>query len=177
MSLYAVIFYLLALLILAATGLAVTRKNPVHAVVSLIFSFFGSAMLFFLLGAPFLAALEIIIYAGAIMILFLFVIMMLRVEVAEGTGFSLVRWMPSIVLGLLFLALSGLMVLKEPGSAALIKPAIASPREFGHFVFERYWLAVEIISLLLLLGLLAAILLGKGRGGTSTPKKKGGDET
>jgi len=174
MSLYAVIFYLLAALILVATALAVTRKNPVHAVVSLIFSFFGSAMLFFLLGAPFLAALEVIIYAGAIMILFLFVIMMLRVDVAERTGFSPVRWMPSIAIGLLFLALSGLSVFRESGSAALITPAMASPREFGRFVFENYWLAVEIISLLLLLGLLAAVLLRKGR--ESKEKLPGGGE-
>jgi NADH-quinone oxidoreductase subunit J len=163
MNLRALVFYLLAALILAATGLAVTRKNPVHAVVFLIFSFLGTAMLFFLLGAPFLAALQIIIYAGAIMILFLFVIMMLNVDEAERTGFALFRWMPSIVLGLLFLALSALAVLRESGSAALLKPVVATPRGFGRFVFENYWLAVEIISFLLLRGLLAAVLVGRGK--------------
>jgi NADH-quinone oxidoreductase subunit J len=163
-SLQAVVFYLLAALILVATGLAVTRRNVVHAVVLLIFSFLGSAMLFFLLGAPFLAALEVIIYAGAIMILFLFVIMMLRVDVAEHTGFSLGPWMPSIFIGLLFLALSALTVFGQSGSAALLESAMVTPREFGRFVFEQYWLAVEIISVLLLLGLLAAVQLGKGKG-------------
>ncbi len=165
MSLYTVVFYLLAALILAATGLAVTRKNPVHAVVFLIFSFLGSAMLFFLLGAPFLAALEVIIYAGAIMILFLFVIMMLRVDRAEKTGFSLHHWMPSVVLGILFMGLSSLAVLGEPGSAVMLKPAMASPGRFGHFVFEHYWLAVEVISILLLTGLLAAVLVGRSKAG------------
>ena len=164
MSLQAVVFYLLAVLILVATGLAVTRRNVVHAVVFLIFSFLGSAMLFFLLGAPFLAALEIIIYAGAIMILFLFVLMMLRVDEAEQAEFSWRRWMPSIVVGLLFLALSALTVFRESGSAALLKTAVVTPREFGRFVFEEYWLAVEIVSVLLLLGLLAAVQLGRGRG-------------
>ena len=72
----------MAAVIVAATGLAITRRHPVHAVVYLILSFLGSAMLFYLLGAPFLAALEVIIYAGAIMVLFLFVIMMLKAEVA-----------------------------------------------------------------------------------------------
>jgi len=163
MSLYAVVFYLLATVILFATCLAVTRKNPVHAVVFLIFSFLGSAMLFFLLGAPFLAALEVIIYAGAIMILFLFVIMMLRVDMADQTRFSLSRWMPSIVIGLLFLSLSALAVFREPGSAAALKPAMVTPRVFGRFVFEHYWLGVEIISVVLLVGLLAAVLVGKGK--------------
>jgi NADH-quinone oxidoreductase subunit J len=162
-SLYAVIFYLLAALILAATGLAITRKNPVHAVVFLVFSFLGSAMLFFLLGAPFLAALEVIIYAGAIMILFLFVIMMLRVDVADRIGLSVGRWVPAIVFGGLFLALSALTVFRNSGSAAMLKAAMATPRGFGRYIFERYWLAVEIISVLLLLGLLAAVLVGRGR--------------
>ena len=84
MSLFAVIFYILAAVILAATAMAVTRRDPVHAVVYLVGSFFGSAMLFFLLGAPFLAALEVIIYAGAIMILFLFIIMKRIGYVAVG---------------------------------------------------------------------------------------------
>ena len=61
MTLYGICFYLIAALILVATGLAVSRRNPVHAVVYLILSFLGSAMLFYLFGAPFLAALEVII--------------------------------------------------------------------------------------------------------------------
>ena len=80
MTLYALLFYVLAVLLVASTAMAVTRQNMVHAVLYLVMSFFGSAMLFYLLGAPFLAALEIIIYAGAIMVLFLFIIMMIRVE-------------------------------------------------------------------------------------------------
>jgi NADH-quinone oxidoreductase subunit J len=83
MTLYSITFYILAGLILVSTGLAITRRNLVHAVVYLIISFFGSALLFYLLGAPLLAALEVIIYAGAIMVLFLFIIMMLNVEKLE----------------------------------------------------------------------------------------------
>ena len=86
MTVYALIFYVVAGFILVATGLAITRRHPVHAVVYLILSFLGSALLFYLLGAPFLAALEIIIYAGAIMVLFLFVIMMLKEERPRKPG-------------------------------------------------------------------------------------------
>ncbi|MGA8280705.1 MAG: NADH-quinone oxidoreductase subunit J, partial [Desulfobacterales bacterium] len=76
MRLYTILFYLLAVVIVVATVLAITRRNMVHAVIYLVVSFFGSALLFYLFGAPLLAALEVIIYAGAIMVLFLFIIMM-----------------------------------------------------------------------------------------------------
>jgi NADH-quinone oxidoreductase subunit J len=164
MTVYAVIFYPVAALIVAATGLAITRRNPVHAVVYLVISFLGSAILFYHLGAPFLAALEIIIYAGAIMVLFLFVIMMLRVQKSEKRGFPLRQWGPAMLLGFIFLVLAGLTLSKDPDSRIALHAAMATPKEFGRFVFNRYWLSIEIISLLLLLGLLAAIQLGRGRG-------------
>ncbi len=167
MTLYAIIFYAVAGLILVATVFAITRRNPVHAVVYLVISFFGSAMLFYLLGAPFLAALEVIIYAGAIMVLFLFVVMILRVESVRVAGFSLRAWMPAVLLGFIFLVLSTLLLVEEPGSRTTLQSAMALPREFGRFLFQRYWLAVEIASLLLLIALVAAIQLGrrKGEGG------------
>jgi NADH-quinone oxidoreductase subunit J len=164
MILYAVIFYMVAALILASTGMAITRKNPVHAVVYLVISFLGSALLFYILGAPFLAALEVIIYAGAIMVLFLFVVMMLKVEAVERRGFTMTDWMPALVLGLLFVVVSALAVFQDPGSHALLQIAIAMPATFGRFIFEHYWLAVEIISILLLVGLVAAVQLGRGKG-------------
>lgn len=165
MTLYAIIFYAVAVLMLVATALAITRRNPVHAIVYLIISFFGSAMLFYLLGAPFLAALEVIIYAGAIMVLFLFVVMMLRLESVRVSRFSLREWMPAVLLGLLLLVLSVLLLFKEPGSRAALQSAMALPREFGRFLFQRYWLAVEIVSLLLLIALVGAIQLGRRKEG------------
>ena len=164
MTLYAIIFYMVAALILVATGLAITRRNPVHAIVYLIISFFGSAMLFYLLGAPFLAALEVIIYAGAIMVLFLFVVMMLRLESLRVTGFSPREWMPAVLLGCIFLALATLLLVGDPSSSITLQSAMAMPREFGRFLFQRYWLAVEIVSLLLLIALVAAVQLGRGKG-------------
>ena len=72
------LFYLTALIALASTGLALTRANATHALIYLIISLLSVAVLFFLIGAPFAAALEVIIYAGAIMVLFVFVVMMLN---------------------------------------------------------------------------------------------------
>jgi len=78
MTLFNLLFFAIAALIVGSTALAITRRNLVHAVIYLIFGFFGSAFLFYLFGSPFLAALMVILYARAILILFLFIIMMLR---------------------------------------------------------------------------------------------------
>lgn len=164
MTFYTICFYLLAMVIIAATVLAITRRHPVHAVVYLVLSFLGSAMLYYLLGAPFLAALEVIIYAGAIMVLFLFVIMMLKAEVVLEAQLDWRKWMPAILLSLIYMVLALLLVVADPRSRIPLQPAIASPRVLGRFVFERYWLSVEMISLVLLIGLVAAIQLGRGKG-------------
>jgi NADH-quinone oxidoreductase subunit J len=161
MTLYAAIFYVLAAVILVATGLAITRRNLVHAIVYLIISFFGSAMLYYLFGAPLLAALEIIIYAGAIMVLFLFIIMMLRVEPAALPKPSLKQWLPAGGLGLVYLAVVILVVTTDPGSQTILETGLARPRVFGLFLFQRYWLSVEIISFLLLIALIGALYLGR----------------
>ena len=164
MTLYALCFYCIAVEILVATGLAITRRHPVQAVVYLILSFLGSAMLFYLLGAPFLAALEVIIYAGAIMVLFLFVIMMLKAEVLVETGLNWRKWLPAIFLGLIYLVLILLLIFLDPRGRVPLKMAMATPQALGRFVLERYWFSVELISLLLLIGLVAVIQLGRGNG-------------
>jgi len=161
MTIYGAIFYVLAAVILVATGLAITRRNLVHAVVYLVISFFGSAMLYYLFGAPLLAALEIIIYAGAIMVLFLFIIMMLRMDPDALRRPSLLQWLPAGVLGLVYLAVTFLVVTTDPGSQTTLETDLVRPRVFGQFLFQRYWLSVEIISFLLLIALIGALYLGK----------------
>ena len=163
MTLFSLYFYVSALIVLGSTLMAITRRNPVHAVVYLILSFLGTALLFYILGAPFLAALEIIVYAGAIMILFLFVVMMLKSETRGEADLNLKQWLPACFLGFLYLVLTASIIfmgLRNPGPLPV---ASAAPRDFGHFIFNRYWPAVEIISLILLVGLLTAIQIGKGR--------------
>jgi NADH-quinone oxidoreductase subunit J len=163
MTLYSVIFYVLAALIVVSTGFAITRRNLVHAVVYLIISFFGSAMLFYLLGAPLLAALEVIIYAGAIMVLFLFIIMMLKVEAFEERFFPIGQWIPAVGMCIVFIAAGTLMILGDPDARIPLKAAMAEPAAFGHYLFRAHWLAIEIISLLLLIALVAVLYLGRNR--------------
>jgi NADH-quinone oxidoreductase subunit J len=161
-SLYAAIFYFLAVVILTATALAITRRQPIHAVLYLIVAFLGTAALFFLLGAPLLAAFVVILYAGAIMVLVLFVIMLFQRPPRE-LGL-LPQWGPATLLGMVFLAVAVAVAFKDPGSGIVLQGAAAQPKDFGHFLFDRYWLAVEIISLLLLVVLVAIIQMAKGRG-------------
>ncbi len=165
MSLYAVIFYLLAVVILTATALAVTRRQPIHAVLYLIVAFLGTAALFFLLGAPLLAAFVVILYAGAIMVLVLFVIMLFRFSPRE-LGL-LPEWGSATLLGIVFLAVAVAMVFRDPGSEIVLQGAVAQPKDFGRFLFDRYWLAIEIVSILFLVALVVIIQLGKRKGPVS----------
>jgi NADH-quinone oxidoreductase subunit J len=161
MTLYAIIFYVLAAIILITTGIAITRRNLVHAVVYLVFSFFGSAMMFYLFGAPLLAVLEVIIYAGAIMILFLFIIMMVNVEVSQERMFPIQQWLPIAVIGILYLIIGAVIVTSAPGTDVTLEIALAEPKAFGEYLFQRHWLSIEIVSLLLLVALVGALHLGQ----------------
>jgi NADH-quinone oxidoreductase subunit J len=162
MNLYGVIFYLLALVILASTAMAVTRRNLMHAIVYLVLSFFGTALLFYLLGAPFLAVLEVVIYAGAIMVLFLFIVMMLEIRTSEELcGAYLRRWLPAGVLGGLSLAVAFVLIIFKSGHPLALPLSSVSPLEFGRFLFQRYWFSVEIVSFLLFVALVGALYLGK----------------
>ena len=171
MNVYALMFYATAVLITVATVLAITRHQAVHSVLFLVISFLGGAMLFYLLGSPFLAALQVIIYAGAIMVLFLFVVMMVSADHGKEDKFPRRFWVQGLLVGFLFFAVTCAAVFSDPSGAVPLNLAMVTPKELGRFVFKQYWLSVEIISLLLLLGLLAAIHLGKERG-----RGKGGQE-
>ena len=164
MTLYGFFFYLISAVVITATAIAITRRNLVHAVVYLIVSYFGTAMLFYLFGAPLLAALEIIIYAGAIMVLFLFVVMMIKVESPEEVMFPLSQWLPAAIFGLIYLAAAVVMIIKTPGTEVSLRMLSASPKQFALYVFEYHWFSIEVISMLLLLALIGALCLGIGKG-------------
>jgi NADH-quinone oxidoreductase subunit J len=162
MTFYTAIFYVLAVITGIATFMAITRRHAVYAVVYLIISFFGTALLFYLLGAPFLAILEVIIYAGAIMVLFLFIIMMIQIRPSAQTwGATLKQWLPAILLGGIAFSLAVAMVIADPASRIHLRPAMAGPAEFGRFLFQQYWFPVEIASFLLLIALVGALYLGR----------------
>ena len=162
MTLFGAIYYLLAFILVSATILAITRRQAIHAVIYLIISFVATGMIFYLLGAPFLAALEVIIYAGAIMVLFLFIVMMLRITPSKGTQkVALIQWAPAIVLGGVSLMIAAFMVLVDSATGHPLKTLRAGPAELGRFLFREYWFPVEIASFLLLIALVGAYYLGR----------------
>ncbi|HLO24981.1 MAG TPA: NADH-quinone oxidoreductase subunit J [Geobacteraceae bacterium] len=158
----ATIFYILAVITVIATLFAITEKHAVHAIVYLVTSFFSLAVIFYLLGAPLVAVFEVIIYAGAIMVLFLFVIMMLDLghpEKAERPGMK--DWWPAVVLGAVILgAASAMFAVRSPGVPAGVPFGI---RDFALVLFRKYGIAVEIISMQLLFALVGALYLGRRR--------------
>ena len=161
MTIYAIIFYILAAIILVTTALAITRRNLVHAVVYLVFSFFGSPMMFYLFGAPLLAVLEVIIYAGAIMILFLFIIMMVKSETSEKRLFPIQQWLPIALIAVVYLVIGAVIVSSAPGSQVTLEIALAKHTAYDEYLFQRHWLVIEIVSLLLLIALVGALYLGR----------------
>ncbi len=167
MTIAGAIFYLLALVVLLATLLAVTARNLMHAVVHLVISFVATAMLFYLLGAPMLAALEVIIYAGAVMVLFVFIVIALAMPVSGGEGWRYLRqWLPAAVLSVVLLVAMAAMIAADPASSQPLHLAMVSPARFGRFVMREYWLPVEVVSFLLFVALVGALYLGRrGAGG------------
>jgi len=155
------IFYIAGAVAVISTILMLTRLNLVHALLYLIVSLLAVAVDFFALGAPFAAALEAIVYAGAIMVLFLFVVMMLNIgrHAAETER----QWLtPGIWTGPVILA-SILMIevlyLARTASAGLGTGA-TGPKEVGIALFGPYMIGVELASMLLLAGLVGAYHLG-----------------
>ncbi len=161
MTLYSILFYVLAIIVLISTLLAILQRQVIQAVVYLIISFFATGLLFYRLGAPFLAALEVIIYAGAIMVLFLFIMMTVRVESGEDTKAEIYRWLPAVVLGVISFFAGGVLIFEIPGSKMSLNTGMVSPSAFGQFLFKSYWFPVEIASFLLLIGLVGALYLGR----------------
>jgi NADH-quinone oxidoreductase subunit J len=161
-TLYGLIFYVLGAIMVASTLLAIIQRYLVNTVVYLIISFFATGLLFYLLGAPFLAALEVIIYAGAIMVLFLFVVMTLQMKPDERTtGQGIGPWVLPVILSVISFFVAAVLIFEVPGSREGLGTRMATPAGFGQYVFEHYWFPVEIASFLLLIGLVGALYLGR----------------
>ncbi len=156
-------FYLAAAIAVVATVQVVTGRNPVHALLNLVVSLLAVAAVFFLLGAPFAGALEVIVYAGAIMVLFVFVVMMLNL--GRATVEQEQRWLqPRVWVGptaLAALLLAGLLKLLLSGGHAPAGLHEVGAKAVGIELFGPYLLAVELASMLLLAALVAAYHLGK----------------
>jgi|WetSurMetagenome_2_1015567.scaffolds.fasta_scaffold148004_2 NADH-quinone oxidoreductase subunit J len=157
-------FYIAAGVAIISTFMVITRSNAVHALLYLVVSLLSVALIFLLLGAPFVAALEVIIYGGAIMVLFVFVVMMLsmgpRAVSEERQWMTNGAWIgPSILTAVLA---GELIYLLHAGVAGRLDVIQVSPRQVAQELLGPYLLGVELASMLLLLGLVGANHLAYG---------------
>ncbi len=157
------VFYISAAIAVLSTFMVITRFNAVHALLYLILSFFSLSVIFLALGATFAAALEIIIYAGAIMVLFVFVIIMLNLGPRAQEQES--RWLtPKIWIGpsvLAVILISELIYIIAVIGGVTPAGSEVTPKQVGIALFGPYVLGVELASMLLLAGLVGAYHLGR----------------
>jgi len=156
------IFYILAAVAVMGTILAITEKHPVHAILYLVTSLFSIAVIFYLLMAPLVAAFEVILYAGAIMVLFLFVIMMLDLGHPErGLSPHRREWLPAMALAGVSIVCLAIVIISRHGAPAASAASALPIREVARHLFQDHGLAVELISLQLLFALVGALYLGR----------------
>jgi NADH-quinone oxidoreductase subunit J len=161
-------FYMAAIIAVFASFFTVTGRNPVHALLYLIVSLLSLAVIFFLLGAPFAALLEVIVYAGAILVLFVFVVMMLNLGDAseqEARWLAPRIWVGPMVLSALLLTEIFVLMFRG-GVGSVVDPSHAMTLEVtaktvGVALYGPYLLAVELASMLLLGALVAAYHLAR----------------
>ena len=161
-------FYLFAVLLLAAGSFTILSRNPVHSVLWLIVAFFNAAGLMVLVGAEFIAMLLVIVYVGAVAVLFLFVVMMLDIDFAElragfvknfplGVALALVL-VAELVLGLGAYQTGSLALGTADGSAATL-PDVSNTAAIGALLYSRYLFLFEAAGIILLVAMIGAIVL------------------
>lgn len=156
-----VFFYIAASVAVISTILAISRRNAIHALLYLILSLLAISVVFYLLEAPFIAALEVIIYAGAIMVLFIFVTMMLNIGLERKTEKKWLNprmWIVPSILALILL-IDLILTLKNVKMIPVDEKVIL-PKQVGISLFSTYLLAVEIAAILLMAGVIGAYHLG-----------------
>ena len=158
------LFYISSAVAIAATIMVITRYHPVHALLYLVVSFLAIAMIFLSLGAPFVAVLEIILYAGAIVVLVIFVVMTLNL--GKETALQEKQWLapktwigPSILAFVLFAELSALLI-KGTSSTGVRVPVIEL-KNVSLSLYREYIIAVELVGFLLMAGIVGAAHIGK----------------
>jgi NADH-quinone oxidoreductase subunit J len=165
MIVQAIMFYVFAALAVASGVLVVSSRNPVHSVLFLIVAFFNAAGLFVLIGAEFLAMILVIVYVGAVAVLFLFVVMMLDIDFAQLRG-GFVRYLPiGALVGFILLAELILVIgswVAAPGvpiPAAVGGVPLTNTRALGDILYTRYLFAFQGAGLILLVAMIGAIVL------------------
>ena len=163
-----ILFYLFALLsVFGALGVLFLR-NPIHGAMSLVGSFFSLAAVYVMMQAEFVAVIQVLVYAGAIMVLFLFIIMLLDIPKAENKRFPVFTLGASVVVVVSFVTLviavitkSGVGAAKLPAIEAQKGPGQSDVHQIGELLFSTYWFPVQIVAVLLLVATVGVVVLSK----------------
>jgi len=169
-------FYLFATLTIASALAVIFARNPVHSVLWLIVAFFNSAGLMLLLGAEFIAMLVVIVYVGAVAVLFLFVVMMLNIDFASlrrgftsNLPFGII--IALVLLGEVIFAVTAWEAGPTMSGHAIPEPPIPNIVALGQLLYSRYLFAFELAGLILLVAMIGAVVLThRRRSDTRTPK-------
>ena len=159
-------FYFLSALTLLSGVLVITRKSPVHSALALIFGLLTQAGLYLMLYAPFVAGVQIILYAGGIMVLFLFVIMLVNLERSQKEEQFNKQWLIGLLAAV---ALGALFIIVYVKGKSFFPVGIPQPiesnntQEIGVMLYGQYMFAFEIASLLLLVAIIGAVVMAKKR--------------
>ena len=166
MSIFVSTFYLFSLSVISGGLMTVISRNPVHSVLWLILAFLSSAGLFVLLGAEFLAMLLIIVYVGAVAVLFLFVVMMLDVDFstlkAEMAGYLPIALLIGVVLVMQLAMAFGVWSYADTAVGArevLVNPEYHNTQALGLILYDRYFILFQLSGLILLVAMIGAIVL------------------
>jgi NADH-quinone oxidoreductase subunit J len=166
MPIFEIVFYVFSLVMLASAVMVITVRNPVYAALFLVLTFFSAAAVWMLLEAEFLAIVLVVVYVGAVMVLFLFVVMMLDINLAPlKEGF--IRYLPAGILVAVLMAAELLAVIWTKGrfeAGAYPIPApnpegYSNTRMVGEWLYTNYLLAFEVAGIILLVAIVAAVAL------------------
>lgn len=161
------VFVLASVIVLAGAIGVVIARNPVHAALMLVMTLFGIAVLFIAQDAQFLAAVQVIVYAGAIVVLFLFVIMLLGVDREENVALEELRAQRPIALLLGVIAMAEIILLTRgtdwvsgaSSTAGVARGRLSNVETLARSIFDRYLLAFEVTSVLLVIAVVGAVVL------------------
>ena len=171
------LFYMFAAVLIFAAARVITSRNPVHAALFLVLAFFTSACLWMLLEAEFLAIVLVLVYVGAVMVLFLFVVMMLDINLAPlREGYIRYFWIGALVAGVIVIELIAVLGAKQFDLDTIKAPArhaadYSNTTELGQVLYTVYVYPFEIAAVILLVAIVAAIALTmRRRPGTKTQR-------
>src|SRR5262245_27170369 len=165
MTLVSILFYAFATVLVASALGVIISRNPVHAALSLVLCFVTSAAIWLLIEAEFLAVVLVLVYVGAVMVLFLFVVMMLDINTEElRSGFTRYAWLGWITAGVVIAEIAGVVTTKALGldvtkGAAPLPADYSNTTELGTVLYTKYAYPFELAAVLLLVAIVAAIAL------------------